>query len=98
VPRFHIEPDEIRTAAASIRESTRTLRERMLPVSEAAERLPGGLTGAAAVASMTEAWAGTHLPAHQEDFEELAGHLELHVEEVVEADERSAEDFDAHRR
>lgn len=98
MPRFHIEPDEVRTAAASIRESTRTLRERMLLVSEAAERLPDGFTGAAAVASMAEAWAGTHLPAHREVFEELAGHLEAHAEEVVAADERSAEDFDAHRR
>ncbi|HEU5128541.1 MAG TPA: hypothetical protein VFU12_11180 [Glycomyces sp.] len=98
MPRFHMEPEEVRTAAAAMRESAQTLRERMSLVAEEAARLPGGFTGTAAVAAMTEAWSGTHLPAHQETFETLAGHLDVHADEVAEADERSAEEFDAHRR
>jgi uncharacterized protein YukE len=102
VPRFHIVPDEVRTAAAEMRESASTLPELMATVAEEAERLSGAADteyfhGIGAVVSMAETWRARHVPDHREAVDELAEQLEASAEGTVATDEGNAEAFDEHR-
>ncbi|WP_026929645.1 type VII secretion target [Glycomyces tenuis] len=100
--RFHIEPDEVRAAAAAMRESASTLPEQMATVAEEAGRLPAAadtaeFPGIGAVASMAETWHERHVPGHRAAVDELAGQLDASADATVETDDHNAGTFDEHR-